>query len=456
MSNAAQRLGVPPRLVGAMVLGTLLNPLNASMIAVALVELQREFDVGVAQSTWLISAFYLTAAVGQPVMGRLIDLYGARRLYMAGMALTAVTCAVAPFAPGFWWLVAARAIQGIGTSAAYPAALVSFRSNAPAGSAPTGAIAIVGIVAGGSAALGPVVGGILIALFGWQAIFVINVPLALIALVAARRALPANDRQRRSTTQVVREIDIPGVLLFTATVATLVMFFLSLAGNPNWILAPVVVVSAVALVARELTVAEPFLDVRYLARNRELSSLLLQQGGINLVFYLIFFGLPMWLQSVRGLSVGTVGLMMLPLAAVSVAALPVASRALRSRGVRPVLIAGAIVIVVSTLALQLLTATTSLVLLIAIVTVLGAPNGFANLALQSGLFTASSSERMGASSGLFQTFRYLGAILASSVLGVLLERNLSSDGLHNVGWVATATGLGLAALAFTLPRVNPR
>ena len=85
---------VPHRIAAAVALGTLLNPLNSSMIAVALVDLQREFRVSLATSSWLISGFYLTAAVGQPLMGRLADRYGPRRVFLAGLAVVGVTCAL--------------------------------------------------------------------------------------------------------------------------------------------------------------------------------------------------------------------------------------------------------------------------------------------------------------------------------------------------------------------------
>lgn len=426
------------------------------MIAVALVELQRDFSVGVATSTWLVSAFYLTAAVGQPLMGRLVDLFGPRRIFLAGLAFTAVICAVAPFAPGFWWLVVIRAVQGIGTSAAYPAALVLFRTSAGAtATPPSGAIAVVGIVAGGSAAIGPVIGGVLIALAGWQAIFWINVPIALIGIAVGLRTLPTDPpAEPRTGREVVRVLDLPGIVLFTAVVGTTVMFLLSLATHTQWALAVIIAIALVALVAREWTTDAPFLDIRGLLANRALTSLLLQQGGVNLIFYLIFFGLPMWLESVRGIPVGQVGLLMLPLAVVSLVAMPMTARALRHRGLRPVLLFGSFVILAATLALQSLHDSVSIIVLLVIVVVLGIPSGLTNLALQSGLFSASPSERMGSSSGLFQTFRYLGAIMASSTLGLLLESNLTSSGLHDVGWVATGTALALVLLAIMLPKAS--
>ena len=94
------------------------------MIAVALVVLREDFGLDVATVTWVITAFYLTSAAGQPLMGRLADRFGPRRLFMLGMALVAVTCALAPFAPNFALLCVARAFMALGTATAYPSAVV--------------------------------------------------------------------------------------------------------------------------------------------------------------------------------------------------------------------------------------------------------------------------------------------------------------------------------------------
>jgi predicted MFS family arabinose efflux permease len=86
--------------------------------------------------------------------------------------------------------------------------------------------------------------------------------------------------------------------------------------------------------------------------------------------------------------------------------------------------------------------------------VLGIPNSLNNLGLQTGLYAATPPERTGASGGLFQTFRYLGAIMASSLLGILLERDLSTEGLHQVGFVITGVAVVLLVLATRLPRLR--
>jgi len=198
------RLGAPTSLVVTVALGTLLNPLNSSMIAIALVPVQREFEVGVATVSWLVSAFYLSAAVGQPLVGRLVDLLGGRRLFIAGLVTAGTVSLLAPLVPGFWWLVGMRVLLAIGTSAAFPAALVLIRAaaeDAPTAASragtrpalsrpPAGSLAVLNVAAATSAACGPVLGGFLVAFAGWEAVFLVNVPVTALGVILALRFLP--------------------------------------------------------------------------------------------------------------------------------------------------------------------------------------------------------------------------------------------------------------------------
>ena len=139
---------LPPRMLAAVAWGTLLNPLNSSMIAVALVPIQGAFRVSVADATWLISGFYLAGAVGQPLMGRLADQFGPRRVFVGGLVLAGLTGAVAPFAPSIGWLAGLRVLQAIGTAGAFPAGMAIFRARVGgAARPPAGALAAVSVAA---------------------------------------------------------------------------------------------------------------------------------------------------------------------------------------------------------------------------------------------------------------------------------------------------------------------
>lgn len=429
-------------------LGTLLNPLNSSMIAVALVGLQRDFDVGIATSTWLVSGFYLAAAVAQPLMGRLADQVGARRLFVAGLVLMGVASALAPLAPGYWWLVAVRAVQALATSTAYPCAQILIRAGADSSAPPARELAVLNVAAASSAALGPVLGGVLMAVAGWPAVFLANVPITAVAAVLAVRVLPrvgAADAARPSGLRLA-DVDLPGIVAFAGCLGAFLVFLLSLARAPWWGLVPVVLLLGVALVLRELRADPPFLDVRGLRANGALRSVLLQQVGVNLVFYCAFFGLPQWLEHVRGYGPGLVGLLVLPTTVVGILVTPLTARAVARRGSTGPLLVGAVLLLVGTLALRLLDDTSGTWLFLAVAVVLGLPGGVTSLSLQTALYDASPPERAGASAGLFQTCRYLGGIGATSVLGILFERTMSTGGLHDLAGVMTAVSVLLVIL----------
>nr|WP_281353697.1 MFS transporter [Phytoactinopolyspora mesophila] len=439
-----------------MTLGTLLNPLNSSMIAIALVSFQREFEVSIATSTWAASGFYLAAAVGQPLMGRLADQIGARRLFIAGLVLMGGASALAPLAPSFAWLVAARVVQAIATSAAFPCAHILIREAAGTRSSapPAGALATLSMASSASAALGPVLGGALVAVAGWEAVFLVNVPLAAAGVILALRIVPRAPVS--SVTKLsLRDVDIAGIVLFTCALGTLIVLVLSLAEEPIWWLVPVVAAAFALFLRRELNVTEPFMDIRGLVATPALRAVLIQQGGINLVFYCVFFGLPMWLEHVRGFTPDVVGLLVLPITVLSILVVPITTRAIRRVGSARTLVVGTGLMLLATLAVQLLGDTTPVVLLVGITVLLGIPNGVNHLSLQTRLYEAAPANRAGALAGLFQTFRYLGAITATSLLGVILERDLSTRGMHQVGYVMTGVAALLMVLTVLAARRRP-
>lgn len=420
--------------MGAIVLGTVLNPLNSSMIAVALTRLQLDFHASIAAATALISAFYLAGALGQPLMGRLADLFGPRRVFGAGLALVLVTGAAAPFTPGLGWLVAVRAIQAFGTAAAYPSGLSMIRTATgdPTGRPPAAALGALNLAGNVSAALGPVVGGFLVAFAGWQAIFLVNVPLTLVGLVALFLWLPADGPQRvvGGAMAVLRAVDPIGVVLAGATLLGLLGFLLSLAAQPQWGLLALLPVAGAGLVWHERRRAEPFIDVRMIAGNPRLMSVFAQFAGTTGAFYTIFFGLPLWFQQSRGFSPDRAGLLLLPIAGLGALVTPIAARLILRRGPQPALILGSCLLLTGSLLILLLGPTTPVSGLVLVAAVLGLPNGFNTLGLQASLYEATPPERTGAAGGLFQTFRYVGAIFSASLIALVFDGRVSTGGLH--------------------------
>ncbi|MDQ6637799.1 MAG: MFS transporter [Candidatus Dormibacteraeota bacterium] len=433
--------------MGSVLVGTLLNPLNSSMIAVALLSLGRSFGVSIATATWLVSGFYLGGAIGMPLMGRLADLFGPRRIFSLGLVLVGLTGAAAPLAPSFGWLLAIRVAQAFGTATAYPAGLAIMRAQDRRDRPPVAALGALAVAASVSAALGPILGGSLIALAGWPAIFLVNVPITALGLVLTRVWLPPDPAQRYGSgvaserRGALRSLDIPGVVLFSVFLTSLLGFLLSLSGRRLWQLLILAVPAAILLLWRERRVGAPFLDLRLLAANRSLVGVYVQFAAVNLVFYSVFFGLPLWLEETRRLAPETVGLILLPVAGVGVLATPVAGRLIARSGPRPALIAGASLLLGGSLLLLFFGPSTPLAVLLLVGAVLGVPNGFNNLGLQAVLYRAAPAAQIGAAGGLFQTFRYLGATLSTVTIGLVFGSGASSEGLHTLALVIAAVSL---------------
>lgn len=417
--------------VAGLSLGTALNPLNSSMIAVALVVLRADFGLDVAAVTWVVTSFYLASAAGQPVMGRLADRFGPRRMFMLGMALVAVTCAVAPLAPNFALLCVARAVMALGTATAYPSAVVmvgAIAHRAKVESArPLGRLQMANTSA---AAVGPVIGGLLVSLVGWEALFLINVPLALAALLIVKQAAPPDEaRERGSLAELLRDSDIPGILAFVGALLLVMMAALNVAPGYRWWMLAAGTGIAALFAWRELRFARPFLDLRLLGRNRPLLLVYLAFAIFSSVYYFVFFGLPQLLQESGGYDPGVVGLLMLPLAAMSVVATPWAVKAMGRFGVRRVLLAGVLLLTVAAALMWLLTGTLAIPLVVVMTALMGIPYGTVSIATNQGMFVSTRPQDRGVAAGIYQTCRYVGAITATVMIGVF-----ASGGVHQDSW----------------------
>ncbi|MGH3502167.1 MAG: MFS transporter [Nocardioidaceae bacterium] len=446
------------KLLAPLMLGSLLNPVNSSIIAVALLPIGVAFGAPPAATAWLVSALYLATAIGQPVTGRLIDTYGPRRVFLAATSLVGIAGVVGALAPNLPVLVVARVILGFGTCAGYPAAMWVIRSEATrtgrAGHA--GVLTLLSITSQTITVIGPPLGGLLIGLGGWRTTLALNVPLSVAALLLGALRLPRTPPpERGSGTRGVASLDFPGMGLFAATLVALLLFLMHPASG-RWYLPVLAVVAAAGFAIRELRATAPFLDLRVLAGNVPLLATYARQLLAGIGAYALLYGYTQWLEDGHDLSASAAGLVLLPM---SLVAIVLSATTGRLRQLRGRLLAGAGAQAVAGVLLLVTGPDSGMWLLVLIVLIGGIPRGLSNLANQTALYRQADPDRIGASAGLLRTVFYLGAIVAGAAQGNFLSAANPTDGLHHLALfmlVIAALLLALTALDRPLHRLGSR
>ncbi|HEY0274112.1 MAG TPA: MFS transporter, partial [Chitinophaga sp.] len=261
-------------------LGSMMNPLNSTMLATALVTLCNAYKITVGEGAILISSLYITSTVAQPLMGRLADIFSAKKINTLGFILVLIASAIGVWAPAFGWLIASRIILGLGTSAAYPSAMALINQKYAAGQqkVPGSVLGLIVLSAQLSMVLGPVLGGALTQWMGWKGVFFINIPLVIIAMLLSVYIpdYPVSPENRQGS--IYKRLDVPGILLFCAfLLATL--YVLMQHTFYWWKLLPVVGLLA-ALIWWERGQERPFLDVRLFVNKPVLSLIYLRTLAI--------------------------------------------------------------------------------------------------------------------------------------------------------------------------------
>jgi nicotinamidase-related amidase/predicted MFS family arabinose efflux permease len=447
IQRLAQRTAGSPerfdrRLIAPMLLGSVLNPINSSIIAVSLVPIGAAFGAPPARTAWLVSALYLATAIGQPVVGRLVDLYGPRRLYLAGTGLTGAAGILGMVAPNLGVLIASRVVLGFGTCAGYPAAMSLVRSEATrtGQESPSGVLTALSVANQTVAVIGPTLGGLLIGLGGWRSTFAVNIPLSAACLVLGTLRLPRQAGEAAAKKTATR-LDIAGMALFAAMLITLLLFLTTPRTGHLYLLA-ITALAGAGLVIRESRTATPFIDLRVLAGNPALLSTYGRCLLAYVVSYAFLFGFTQWLEDGRSLSASHAGLVLMPM---FLAGIVVATVSGRRSGIRGKLVAGALGQVAACAMLLTLGSGTAVWLLVAVALVMGVPQGLNGLALQNSVYRQADPPRLASSAGLMRTFMYLGAIISAAANGAFLRDRADTSGLHHLAWFMLAVSVVLFA-----------
>lgn len=437
------------RFVTPMFIGSALNPINSSMIATALLSIASAMHVSVGSTSVLVTALYMACAVAQPTGGKLVEVFGPRRVFLAGILIVLAGGIVGGVAQNLPTLIVSRVLIGIGTSASYPSAMLLIRRRAErAGLAepPGGVLGGLQIAATVTAALGLPVGGVLVGAWGWRAVFFVNVPVALVALLMAALWIPRDTRVEgtRSAREIASRIDVTGIVGFGATIIALLVFLFSLP-HPDWVALGLTVVLAVGLVLWELRARHPFFDVRLFASNLALTRTYLRMALLSLCVYTVLYGISQWLEAGRGISSQEAGLLLLPMSGLSaIVVRPISRRNL----LRGPLIAAAVSSLVASVGVLLLTTSTPIIWIVVITLIFGVTLGTMAIGNQTALYTQVEASQIGTASGLFRTFTYIGSIGSSSIISIVFHKSVTDHGLHVIAIIMIA--VSALALVMTL------
>jgi EmrB/QacA subfamily drug resistance transporter len=316
--------------------------LDATIVNVALPHIQRALGFSGSGLEWVITAYAVTFGGLLLLGGRSGDLLGRRRIFIAGLLLFSAASLAGGFANSQAWLLAARALQGVGGAMIAPTALALIMTTFPEGPPRNRAMGVYAAMSGGGAAVGLVAGGVLTSYLSWRWVFFVNVPIGILVALVAPYVL--NESPRRTG-----RFDLPGAITGTAGVALLVYGLstgtTSQAGVSHWG-DPKVIVSLVASVVLlvsfgliEWRSRHALMPLRVLAdRNR--SGAYLMMLFIATALFGIFFFLTIFVQEVLGYSALKSGVAFLPFAGTLVVVSGIVSQIIARVGARPLMLAG--------------------------------------------------------------------------------------------------------------------
>ncbi|VWM09610.1 MFS transporter [Burkholderia lata] len=449
------------RVVATVSTGFVVTQLDVTIVNIALAHLAGDLHLPVAGLQWVVDAYTLAFAVLMLSGGALGDRFGARRLYIAGLVLFALASLACGAASAPAMLIAARALQGVGAAAMLPNSL-ALLNDACRHDPHLRARAVGWWTAAGSISIaaGPVVGGLLIAAWGWRGIFLVNLPLCAAGLAAAFAWVPARRVAAAPTepSRSIRALDLRGQFIAIAMLTALTGAVIE--WRPLGFTHPVVAggfalaaLAALAFVAVEARTATPMLPLS-LFRHRTFSAAVLFGICVNLTYYGTVFVLALYLQRARGESALQAGLAFLPLTGGFLLSNLASGRVVARHGPRAPMLAGALVAALGYGSLHFIDASTPLAALLVPFLLIPTGMGFAVPAMTTAVLASVAPERAGIASAVLNTARQAGGAMGVAAFGALAGGGGAGqvvDGLR----IETAVSVALlvtAALLATLVR----
>ncbi|HEX5896498.1 MAG TPA: MFS transporter [Thermoleophilaceae bacterium] len=400
--------------------------LDITVVNVALPDIQMELGASFEDLQWVVDAYALALAALLLASGSIADLLGRRRVFVAGLLLFVTASLLCGLSGSPTMLNVSRGLQGIGGAMMFATSLALIAQEFAPQERGT-AFGIWGATTGFAVAVGPLVGGALTEAFGWEWIFLVNVPIGLLTAAITVMRVPDSERDPNA------RIDWAGVLTFSAGLFCLV-FALIRGNDDGWTSTPVLalfVAAAVliaAFVAIELNRDQPMLDLQ-LFRKPAFTGAQIVAFSLHASMFAMFLYLVLYMQNVLGYSPLETGVRFLPISLLSFLAAPVAGKLAERFPVRAFLGGGLVLVGVGLTLMSGIDPSDDWTTLLAGFVVAGVGIGFTNPALATTAIGVVEPRRAGAASGINSTFRQVGTAVGIAALGALLQSKVT-DKLH--------------------------
>lgn len=411
--------------MGAVVMTSFIGTWDGAAPVVALPAITREFGVGIDAAVWVLAIGSLLFAVPMAIFGKLGDMFGHRRIYLIGTGSFAVAALLAGLAPSFGGLIFFRGLQGLSSAPAYTATMVLIATTFR-GDERGRAMAIFAMAASAAWAAGPVVGGILMQWFSWRSIILVEVPVALVALILAWRLMPDDSRRSRP------QFDLFGASSLTASVLTL-MVTLRMVVLWGWTGAPTLSMGALSLVlfgvflAVESRAEHPFVPLSLFANTRFAAATMFSMTQMITLFGATLLAL-LFLQELKGYGPARAGLLVAGLSIARLVAEPLAGRITELRGSRLPSLIGTYLIAAVALGLALsLSASLPDWLIASAMVALGVGISLSRTPVNTAVTHMVENHRLGLALGVFSMLTFASGSLGQAFFGVLL-RGISGAG----------------------------
>jgi EmrB/QacA subfamily drug resistance transporter len=437
------------RISGVVIVGSIMSILDTTIVNVALATLSRELHSTIDQIQWVVTGYMLALAAVIPITGWAARRFGAKQVYLTSIVLFTLGSALCGLATTTTELIVFRVLQGIGGGMILPIGQLMMAE--AAGPQRMGRVmSVVAVPAMLAPILGPTIGGLILDSYSWRWIFFVNVPIGVIAAIAALRVLPKVERGP------VDKLDVGGLALL-ATGLPLVTYGLAevgATGGFGFVRVILPIIAGLGLITifvlHALRIKNPLLDVR-LYRRATFSSASFAMFCLGAALFGGMILLPLYWQEIRHFSVVDTGLLTAPQGLGAAMAMPIAGKLTDRYGGGPLALFGVTLCTIATIPFGLIGAHTPVAWLAVAMFVRGIGIGFGFMPAMAAAFAALDRSELSHATPQLNVLQRVGGSIGTAVLAVVLQRALI--GTHTVAGMASAYGTafwasaGLSALA---------